>query len=213
MNKGYYTPTTLLNGQVLGASGINIHTRSTNLAYSGNGVWSAGCQVIGSGAYTGNEFNQFMKVVAGISFNVWKDYYNKSFNTISTGTTKGYYVVDRQLGMMDINGNQFGSGSLIQLYNATALNNIAAASTNARNKAGFSLEYKNQCTRYASYCKLEVIEDQVELRAQPCSAGTDAGSTLIEYVNTGDSLTATGIYQNGYGNYWYEVITSSGEPG
>lgn len=213
VNKGYYTPTTLLNGQVLGASGINIHTRSTNLAYSGNGVWSAGCQVIGSGAYTGNEFNQFMKVVAGISFNVWKDYYNKSFNTISTGTTKGYYVVDRQLGMMDINGNQFGSGSLIQLYNATALNNIAAASTNARNKAGFSLEYKNQCTRYASYCKLEVIEDQVELRAQPCSAGTDAGSTLIEYVNTGDSLTATGIYQNGYGNYWYEVITSSGEPG
>ena len=213
VNKGYYTPTTLLNGQVLGASGINIHTRSTNLAYSGNGVWSAGCQVIGSGAYTGNEFNQFMKVVAGISFNVWKDYYNKSFNTISTGTTKGYYVVDRQLGMIDINGNQFGSGSLIQLYNATALNNIAAASTNARNKAGFSLEYKNQCTRYASYCKLEVIEDQVELRAQPCSAGTDAGSTLIEYVNTGDSLTATGIYQNGYGNYWYEVITSSGEPG
>ena len=110
VNKGYYTPTNYLNGQVLGASGINIHTRTTNKAYSGSGVWSAGCQLIGSGAYTGNEFNQFMKVVAGISSNVFIDYYNKNFTTISTGITKGYYLVDRQLGMMGTDGTLYCSG-------------------------------------------------------------------------------------------------------
>lgn len=215
VGQGYYTPNANLNGYVAGASGLNIHTRSTNTCggAAAGWDWSLGCQVIGSGYYTGNEFNQFMKVVAGINYNVWLDYYNKSFNTISTGTTKGYYVLDRQLGKMDINGTQFGSGSLIELYNSTALNNITAKSTSARNAAGFSLEYKDQCEQYASYCTLEVVEDDAELRGQPCSEGTDAGSTLIETVNTGDKLTAVGLYKNLYGNYWYEVKTSSGELG
>ena len=43
---------------------INIHTRSTNNAGSGDGAWSWGCQLIGTGGTSGNPFNEFMKVVA-----------------------------------------------------------------------------------------------------------------------------------------------------
>ncbi len=212
-NKGYYTPTTLPNGQVLGASGINIHSRSTNLAYSGSGVWSAGCQVIGSGGDSSNAFNGFMKAVAGISYNVWLSWSSKSFNTITTGITKGYYVVDRQLGMMDINGTQFGSGSLIQLYNSTALKNIAAASTTARNNAGFSLDYKDQCEFYPSYCQIQCTLEGAPINSQPCSVSTANGSENLETATLGQTFTATGIYKNLYGNYWYRITTSSGKTG
>ena len=212
LSEGYYTPSANPNGYTAGASGLNIHTRSTNTCggAAAGWDWSLGCQVIGSGYYTGNEFNEFMKVVAGINYNVWLDYYNKSFNTISTGYSKGYYVVDRQLGKMDINGNQFGSGSLINLYNQTALNNITSFSTNARNNAGFSMDYKDQCERYPSYCTLNVTGANTEVRGAPCSAGTDPASTLIETLQPGKQVTAVGIYKNHYGNYWYEVLTSSG---
>lgn len=213
LGQGYYTPSANLNGYTAGASGLNIHTRSTNTCggAAAGWDWSLGCQVIGSGYYTGNEFNQFMKVVAGIDYNVWLDYYNKSFNTIyPTEVTKGYYVVDRQLGKMDINGDDYGSGSLIQLYNTTALTNITASSTTARNNAGFSLDYKDQCERYASYCTLNVTAEDTQVRGAPCSEGTDAASTLIETLQPGKQVTAVGIYKNLYGNYWYEVLTSSG---
>ena len=213
VNYGYYTPTSYPNGQVLGASGINIHTRSTNLAYSGGGVWSAGCQVIGTGAYTGNEFNQFVKTVAGISYNVWLDYYNKSFNTISSGITKGYYVCDRQLGMLGTDGTLYGSGSLINLYNSTALTNIAAKSTTARNTAGYSLDYVDQCTYYSSYCKIKCTLEGAPINSQPCSESTANGSETLETASLGDTFTATGLYKNLYGNYWYRIKTSSGETG
>ena len=212
LGEGYYTPSANPNGYTAGASGLNIHTRSTNTCggAAAGWNWSLGCQVIGSGYYTGNEFNEFMKVVAGISYNVWLDYYNKSFNTISTGTTKGHYVVDRQLGKMDISGNQFGSGSLINLYNQTALNNITSFSTNARNNAGFSMAYKDRCEFFPSHCTLNVTGADTEVRGAPCSAGTDPASTLIETLQPGKKVTAVGIYKNHYGNYWYEVLTSSG---
>ncbi|MBQ2384168.1 MAG: SH3 domain-containing protein [Oscillospiraceae bacterium] len=215
LGQGYYTPANNLNGYTAGASGLNIHTRSTNTCggAAAGWNWSLGCQVIGSGYYTGNEFNQFMKVTAGISYNVWLDYYNKSFNTITTGINKGYYVVDRQLGKMDINGKDYGSGSLIQLYNTTALTNITASSTTARQNAGFSMDYKDQCERFASYCTLNVTGADTQVRGAPCSEGADPASTLIETLQPGKQVTAVGIYKNLYGNYWYEVLTSSGKLG
>ena len=182
VGQGYYTPTNYPNGQVLGASGINIHTRTTNTAYSGGGSWSAGCQVIGSGSGTGNEFNQFMKVVAGINFNVFIDYYNKTFNTISTGTTKGYYVVDRQLGMLGRDGTKFGSGSLINLYNQTALTNIAAGSTSKAQAAGaLDFSYTSKCDYYPAYCQLEITES-TPINSEPCSVGNNGSENLYGQI-------------------------------
>ena len=150
VSSGYYTPSNYPNGQVLGASGINIHTRNLNNCGGKSVGWcrSAGCQLIGSGYDTSNVFNQFMKTVGNITWNSWIDYSSGTYNTwATTGTYKGYYVVDRQLGMMGTDGTQYADGSLIELYNSTALTNIAAKSTTARNEAGFSLDYKDQCER------------------------------------------------------------------
>ncbi len=215
LGTGYYTPTSAPDGYTLGASGLNIHTRAGNTCggHSAGWSWSLGCQLIDSGSYSGNAFNQFMKTVAGISYNVWLDYYGKSFNTITTGVTKGYYVVDRQLAKMNPSGVEFGSGSLIELYNSTALNNITASSTTARNNAGLKLDYIDQCTYYPAHCNMEITYANCELRGAPCSAGTHADSTLIDNLIVGDPVVATGIYKNLYGNYWYEIRTADGQTG
>ncbi len=216
VGQGYYTPSSLPNGQVLGASGINIHTRNLNNCGGKSVNWcrSAGCQLIGAGYDTSNEFNQFMKVVGNITWNSWINYSSGTYNTwATTGTYKGYYVLDRQLGKMDVNGKDYGSGSLIALYNQTALTNITASSTTARNNAGFSLDYKDQCERFASHCTLEVTAANTQVRGAPCSEGTDSASTLIELLQPGEKVTAVGIYKNLYGNYWYEVVSSTGELG
>ena len=194
------------------ASGLNIHTRSTNTCNGMDWDWSLGCQVIGSGYGTGNEFNQFMKTVAGISYNVWLNYSTKSFQTITTGINQGYYVLDRQLAKMDTNGTQFGSGSLIGLYNTTALNNITASSTAARNNAGFAMDYVDQCEYYSAYCKIKCTLEGAPINSQPCSVSTVNESETITTASVGDTFTATGLYKNLYGNYWYRIQTSDGKP-
>jgi hypothetical protein len=121
----------------------------------------------------------------------------------------GYYVLDRQLGCENASGTYFGSGSLIQMYNSTALTNITAWSAEQRAQANFG--YLSQCTPYASHCEVEVTED-TQINSLPCSVGTEDSET-IEYPNVGDRYTATKMYKNSYGNYWYEVSTKNGKTG
>ncbi len=118
VNRSYYTPPSNTNGLVNSCSGINIHTRTSCKAGSGDSAWSWGCQLIGGATDSSNTFNTFMKTVAGISTNVWINYSSKTFNTITAGRAVGYYVVDRQLAI----------DGLKNLYTTTALNNITAAS-------------------------------------------------------------------------------------
>ena len=204
-SEGYYTPPANQNGYMNGCSGVNIHTRTS--ASSGGG-WSLGCQVIGYGNSSANKFNEFMKTVAGITYNVWVTY-KSALYTITSGRNMGYYVLDRQLGCENASGTHFGSGSLIEMYNSTALTNITAWSTAQRAQANFG--YLSNCTPYASHCEVEVTED-TEINSLPCSVGTDESET-IEHPNVGDRFTATKMYKNTYGNLWYEITTKSGKTG
>lgn len=211
----YYTPSENPNGYKAGASGINIHTRST--AYNGGSsigwAWSEGCQVIGYGNDSSNEFNAFMKSVTGITWNPWISWNPKSLNTwASTGTYKGYFVVDRQLGMIGTNGTQYGSGSLSTLYNTTALTNITAKSTAARKAAGLSeiTDYISQCTYYPAYGKLVCTGTDVWTRTLPCYASVNSSTVAISAYNQGDVLTCTGLFKNTAGEYWYRVQPASG---
>lgn len=211
----YYTPSSNLNGYKAGASGINIHTRST--AYNGGSsigwAWSEGCQVIGYGNDSSNEFNAFMKSVTGITWNPWISWTNKTLNTwATTGTYKGYFVVDRQLGMIGTNGSQYGTGSLINLYNTTALTNITAKSTAARKAAGMSEigDYVSQCTYYPAYGKLVCTGTDVWSRTLPCYASVNSSTAAISVFNSGDELTCTGLFKNTVGEYWYRVLSASG---
>ena len=213
----YYTPSANLNGYKAGASGINIHTRST--AYNGGSsigwAWSEGCQVIGYGNDSSNEFNAFMKSVTGITWNPWISWTNKTLNTwASVGTYKGYFVVDRQLGMIGTNGAEYGTGSLINLYNKTALTNITAKSTAAREAAGASGvgDYVSQCTYYPAYGKLVCTGIDVWSRTLPCYADVNSSTAAISSFNQGDVLTCTGLFKNTVGEYWYRVQSASGTP-
>lgn len=202
---GYYTPPGNQNGYTNGASGINIHTRTS--AGSGGG-WSLGCQVIGYGNSSANEFNAFMKAVTGITYNVWVTY-KSALYTITAYQDMGYYVLDRQLGCENASGTHYGSGSLIEMYNSTALTNITAWSTAQRAQANFG--YLSGCTPYASHCEIEITEN-TQINSLPCSVGTE-DSTTLEYPQIGDRYTATKMYKNTYGNLWYEVTTKSGKTG
>lgn len=212
----YYTPANNTNGYKSGASGINIHTRST--AYNGGSsigwAWSEGCQVIGYGNDSSNEFNAFMKSVTGITWNPWISWTNKTLNTWgTTGIYKGYFVVDRQLGMIGTNGVQYGTGSLNVLYNTTALTNITAKSTAARKAAGMTEigDYTSQCTYYPAYGKLVCTGTDVWSRTLPCYASTNSSTIAISAYNIGDELTTTGLFKNTAGEYWYRIKTTSSQ--
>ncbi len=211
----YYTPSANPNGYKAGASGINIHTRST--IYNGGSsigwAWSEGCQVIGYGNDYTNEFNAFMKSVTGITWNPWISWNPKNLQTwASTGAHKGYFVVDRQLGMIGTNGTQYGTGSMINLYNTTALTNITAKSTAARKAAGMTEigDYVSQCTYYPAYGKLVCTGIDVWTRTLPCYADVNSSTVAISAYNQGDVLTCTGLFKNTVGEYWYRVQPASG---
>ncbi len=213
---GLYVPTSVPNGQILGCSGINVHTRSTT---SGSN-WSAGCQLIGTGAYTSNEYNKFFRSVTGFSFDPWTDYYNGglySYGYYGWGCgynyTVGYYVVDRQLAMIGIDGAKYGTGSLNNVFNTTALGKLTAYSTPLAQAAG-ALDYAtSQCSYYPSYCKIEATLDGAPINTQPCSVSTTNGSSTIQTVTAGQTFTATGLFKNEYGNYWYRIKLDSGKTG
>ena len=215
---GLYTPSTLPDGQLLGCSGINVHTRSTT---SGS-IWSEGCQLIGTGNDSSNEFNSFFKSVTGFSFNPWISWSPKSLNTYGSygysygsSYTVGYYVVDRQLGMLGVDGTKYGTGSLNEIYNTTALSKLTSYSTAAAEAAGaLDMDYISaNCTYYPAHCKIKVTLDQAPVNALPCSLETTSDNETLETPAAGTTYTATGLYKNSYGNYWYRVITSSGETG
>ncbi len=212
----YYTPSANLNGYKAGASGINIHTRSTS--YGGGSAlgwaWSEGCQVIGYGNDSSNEFNGFMKAVTGISWNPWISWTNKTLNTWTSAQLyayKGYYVVDRQLALSNPSGVKYGTGSLGSLYNSTALTNITANSTAARNAAGATVvDYLSKCTSYPAYGKLVCTGTDVWTRTLPCYASTDSSTVAIAQYNSGDELTCIGLVKNTEGEYWYKTLSSTG---
>lgn len=208
----WYTPTPGSTGWGNNCSGINVHTRRSDYCGGRNANYaqSAGCQLISYGESSSNGFNDFMKSVTGITWNPWNYPSFNTFASSSVGVFKGYYVLDRQLGLVSPSGVEYGNGSLATLYTKGDLDAITQFSTNARANANFS--YLDKCEEHPSYCDIEVTLDGAPINTLPCSSGTDK-STTIESAVKGDKYVATGIYKNLYGNYWYRIQTKSGETG
>ncbi len=195
----YYTPSSNKDGLKNYASGINIHTRSTNTAGSGSGAWSAGCQLIGTGNTSTNIFNSFMQCIANIDYNVWINYSNKQFNFVTAGKQVGYYVVDRQLAV----------SGLTTMYTTTAINNITEYSRKA--KAAATAEASTPV--YTNYTCLANIKINTASNIRNIPSATDAGSYIIEYANANDTYLAIGITKNSAGYYWYKVRCKNGNDG
>lgn len=206
---GWYIPYSGSTGYAYDCNGINIHTRGVNYCGGSSYGWcnSAGCQVIGYGASSSNEYNNFVKLVAGISFNA----YDGTQRCYSSGVyvNKGYYVVDRQLGLMSPSGTDYGSGSLIELYGKADLTGITKFSTSARANASFG--YTSDCTFYPSYCQFKTTQS-TQINSEPCSAGSNNSKTL-QSVGSGVTYTSTGLYKNPEGKLWYQVSLSNNNVG
>ncbi|MBQ7345383.1 MAG: CHAP domain-containing protein, partial [Oscillospiraceae bacterium] len=70
--------------------------------------------------------------------------------------------------------------------------------------------YASSCTFYPAHCKI-TIDSATPINSQPCSVSTDADSVNLGTATAGQTYTATGLYLNGYGNYWYRVESDLGE--
>lgn len=76
-----------------------------------------------------------------------------------------------------------------------------------------SVGYLSSCESYPSYATLEVTK-QTPMHSLPCSDLTDSSSERICTWPVGKRLTATGLYRNTAGNYWYGVTDpDSGKEG
>ena len=202
---GWYNPYAGSTGYSSSCIGINIHTRAISYCQSGGGN-SMGCQLIGYGASSSNEYNQFMKVVTGCTFNAY-DGTQRTFS--STGTYTGYYVLDRQLGLDNPSGTRYGSGSLTALYTQADLTGITKFSTNARANASFG--YTSECDFYPASCEFKTTSS-TPVNTEPCAVNTN-GSETLQTLASGTTMTAVGMYKNTGGNYWYQVTTSNGKTG
>ena len=70
--------------------------------------------------------------------------------------------------------------------------------------------YLSSCTYYPSHCKIKV-NTSTPINSQPCSVSSTNGSVNQATAYAGQTYTATGLYRNSYGNYWYRVETSYGD--
>ena len=198
-----YAPDSDPNGYFGTGIGINIHTRSSDRAggtsSSGNTwYWSEGCMVVGTGGDSGNYFNEFLRAVAGIDYDVWIDYSAKTFRTIPANEDAGFLVIDRQL----------AKDGLRELYNPVALGKITAASDAARAAAEATTpagRYLSRCIPYPSHSAI-VTSAPALVWNMPSRDGE-----VLAATTTGEVLTSTGIFQNPEGEYWYRVV-HEGEP-
>ena len=68
--------------------------------------------------------------------------------------------------------------------------------------------YISGCTTYSAYLTVETTASTT-LMSYPCSASTDSGSSAVKTVASGTVLTATALYKNTAGEYWYKVSSGS----
>lgn len=70
--------------------------------------------------------------------------------------------------------------------------------------------YVASCTYYPAHCKI-TVNTSTPINSQPCSVSTANNSVNQSTATAGQVYTATGLYRNSYGNYWYRVDTPYGD--
>ena len=73
-------------------------------------------------------------------------------------------------------------------------------------------DYTSSCTYYPSHCQIKV-DTSTPINTQPCSESTANDSVNLGYASAGQTYTATGLYKNTYGNYWYRIESGYSKTG
>ncbi len=129
------------------------------------------------------------------------------FSAANTGNDKGY-----RCGPADSGTKKFSA--LPDYYSSWTERGATRTSLISMNSTGVSEErkYLESCKSYdknnpyPSYAKLTVISNNpTTAKSLPCSASTNSASENRGTYSKGDTLTATALWKNPEGNYWYEV--------
>ena len=181
----------------LNAVGINVHTRvDAYVSGDTSAPHSAGCLVISCGPNFADYMTFLSDTVPDTNdltytrFNDSKIFRYKS----SEGVHAGMLVIDRYL----------YKDKIAEIYNGNseAAEYLTAYSTAAQ---ADETDYMSGCTCYPSYLSL-TASGQINGLTLPDSA---KGQTA-EAIAAGASLTATALYRNASGEYWYKVLTDNG---
>lgn len=70
----------------------------------------------------------------------------------------------------------------------------------------------SSCTYYPAHCKI-TIDSATPINSQPRSVSTEDDSVTIGDAVAGQTYSATALYCNSFGNYWYRVDTGTDEIG
>lgn len=70
--------------------------------------------------------------------------------------------------------------------------------------------YLGSCTYYPAHCKV-TVNSGTSINSQPCSVSSANNSVKQGTATVGRTYTATGLYRNTYGEYWYRVETTYGD--
>ena len=72
--------------------------------------------------------------------------------------------------------------------------------------------YTTECTNYAAYCKVEISES-TPVMSLPCGNSVNSESVRISSTMQGEIYTATRLYQNTAGEWWYRINLSNDKIG
>ena len=99
-----------------------------------------------------------------------------------------------------------------QWYNANAvLDSSTSGGTSSGTTGDEVSEYASTLEFTNAHCQIECVVVKT-VNSEPCSTGSN-GSVEIESYAVGDVYTATGLFKNSFGNYWYRVTSKSGKTG
>ena len=169
------------------------------------------------GLYTGKYFSTQIPIsTICAKYEIWIAHYLQTGDGVYDGTDDYTYYgpsYSTQYGMFQftdsvwINGNGHYDGDVAYKDYPAIVKEYGFNGYEAQGGG-----YLSQCSYYPAHCQINVTREQAPVNSLPCSTDT-AGSVTLEYAPSGSTYTATGLYQNGYGNYWYQVITKGGETG
>ncbi len=71
-------------------------------------------------------------------------------------------------------------------------------------------DYLKKCEFTPSSYEIKAVKE-ANLRNMPCNTNTDAASKIEHTLPVGTKFSATGIYKNTEGNYWYRVLYKNNE--
>lgn len=182
-----------------------------------------------TGMYTGKYFSTQLDIdTICDKYELWIAHYLRSSGDGTNDWTTYGYTYASQYGMYQYTSGVYISGygpydgdvvykdypTIVKTYGFNGYgSSISGGSSSDSSSSDTTQSYiEKNCTFYPSRVQIEVTT-ATYLSTEPRSATDSNTAEKIEDVAVGTVYKTTGMYQNGGGNMWYQVETSTGDVG